>query len=89
MKKTALQEAFSLLEELHPSLFDIHTEKGRTFVNTFHEFLELEKKQLFFSPNVSAKEAYKAGQKSMYCGCYDINGCTSYEEWLYDKTFKL
>ena len=46
MKKTALQEAFSLLEELHPSLFDIHTEKGRTFVNTFHKFLELEKEQI-------------------------------------------
>jgi hypothetical protein len=46
MKKTALQEAFSLLEELHPSLFDIYTEKGRSFVNTFHEFLELEKQQI-------------------------------------------
>ena len=46
MKKTALQEAFSLLEELHPSFFNIHTEKGRTFVNTFHKFLELEKEQI-------------------------------------------
>ena len=44
--KTALQEAFSKLEELHPSLFDIHTEKGRMFVHTFHEYLELEKEQI-------------------------------------------
>ena len=44
--KTVLQEVFSLLEELHPSFFDIHTEKGRTFVNTFHQFLELEKQQI-------------------------------------------
>ena len=51
MKKTALQEAFSLLEELHPSLFDIHTEKGRTFVNTFHEFLEMEKEQIIDAYN--------------------------------------
>ena len=46
MKKTALQEAFNLLEELHPSFFDMHTEKGRTFINTFHKFIELEKKQI-------------------------------------------
>lgn len=43
--KTALQEVFSKLEELHPSLFDIHTEKGRTFVHTFHVYLEMEKYQ--------------------------------------------
>lgn len=49
---------------------------------------ELEKKQLFLASNTSAKEAYKAGQKSMYCGCYEISGCTTYEDWLYNETFK-
>lgn len=49
---------------------------------------EMENKQLFLASNTSAKEAYKAGQKSMYCGCYEISGCTTYEDWLYDKTFK-
>lgn len=49
---------------------------------------EMEKKQLFLASNTSAKQAYKAGQKSMYCGCYEISGCTSYEDWLYEKTFK-
>ena len=48
---------------------------------------EMEKKQIFKAKNVSAKEAYIAGQHSMYCGCYDIDGCTNYEEWLY-KQFK-
>ncbi len=43
--KTALQQAFARLEELHPSLFDIHTKKGRTFVNEFSKFLEVEKEQ--------------------------------------------
>jgi DNA-binding transcriptional regulator YhcF (GntR family) len=43
---TALQQAFARLEELHPSLFDIHTEKGRTFVNEFSKFLEVEKEQI-------------------------------------------
>lgn len=46
MKKTALQEAFNLLEELHPSFFDVHTEKGRTFINTFHKFIAIEKQQI-------------------------------------------
>jgi hypothetical protein len=43
--RTALQQAFARLEELHPSLFDIHTEKGRTFVNEFSNFLEVEREQ--------------------------------------------
>ena len=43
---TALQQAFARLEELHPSLFDIHTEKGRTFVNEFSKFLEVERQQI-------------------------------------------
>lgn len=44
--KTALQQAFARLEELHPSLFDIHTEKGRTFVNEFSKFLEVERENI-------------------------------------------
>ena len=29
-----------------------------------------------------AKKAYIAGQKTMYCGCYDIQDATTFEEWL-------
>lgn len=46
MKKTALQQAFNLLEELHPSFFDIRTEKGSKFINTFHKFIEIERQQI-------------------------------------------
>ena len=46
---------------------------------------EMEKEQIFKAKNISAKEAYEAGQSSMYCGCYEIDGCTNYEEWLYKK----
>ena len=53
MKKTALQQVMSELEKLHPNLFDIHSEKGRQFVNHFHKFLELEKEQIL--------DAYKSG----------------------------
>ena len=28
------------------------------------------------------KEAYQAGQGSMYCGCYATADCTSFEEYL-------
>jgi hypothetical protein len=46
---------------------------------------EMEKQQLFLASNISAKETYKAGQTSMYCGCYEYDGCTTYEEWLYKQ----
>jgi hypothetical protein len=51
--RTALQQAFARLEELHPSLFDIHTEKGRTFVNEFSKFLEVEKEQMIELWNIA------------------------------------
>lgn len=49
---------------------------------------EMEKQQLLISSNISAKEAYKAGQLTMSCGCYEISDATTYEEWLYEQ-FKL
>jgi hypothetical protein len=51
--RTALQQAFARLEELHPSLFDIHTEKGRTFVNEFSKFLEVEREQMIELWNIA------------------------------------
>ena len=68
------------------SFFNIDWDK---FDEIIEQAKKMEKMQIFKAKNVSAKEAYEAGQFSMYCGCYDINGCTSYEEWLYDKTFNL
>jgi hypothetical protein len=76
--KTALQEVFSELERLHPSLFDIYTQQGREFVNNFHKFLELEKQQII--------EAHGNKLKKSKCD-------TNYEYWLtgemyYEQTFK-
>jgi len=45
----------------------------------------MEKKQLFLASNTSAKEAYKAGQQTMHCGCYEIFDALTYEEWLYEN----
>ena len=44
--QTALQQAFSELEKLHPNLFNIYSEDGRNFINHFHQFLAVEKQQI-------------------------------------------
>ena len=44
--KTALQEAFSDLEKLHPQLFNVYTTEGKEFINHFHKYLEMEKEQM-------------------------------------------
>ena len=49
---------------------------------------EMEKEQFFKAKNISAKDAYKAGQKTMNCGCYEISDATTYEEWLYEQFIK-
>jgi hypothetical protein len=49
------------------------------------EAKEMESKQLFLASNTSAKDAYKAGQKTMQCGCYEISDALTYEEWLYEN----
>jgi hypothetical protein len=71
--RTALQQAFARLEELHPSLFDIHTEKGRTFVNEFSKFLEMERKQIM--------DAYNQGSNDYGSQFYQ-------PEQYYNETFK-
>lgn len=40
---TPIQEVFSDLEANHRELFDIHTEKGRLFVNHYSKYLKKEK----------------------------------------------
>jgi hypothetical protein len=71
--KTALQEVFSRLEELHPRLFDIYTPEGRDFVREFYKFIELEKQQII--------DAYKDG--SMFEMDSD-----RYAEKYYYETYK-
>jgi hypothetical protein len=72
--KTALQEVFSRLEELHPRLFDIYTPEGRDFVREFHKFMELEKQQII--------DAHLAGQNS----AEEVDGETEIE--YYNETYK-
>jgi hypothetical protein len=71
-----------LAEQLIPNamrMFDATT------CNAIEKAKEMEQKQLFLASNISAKEAYKAGQQTMHCGCYEISDATTYKEWLYEQ----
>ena len=73
--KTAIQEVFSDLEKLHPNLFNMHTTEGKEFVNHFHKYLEIEKKQMFQSL-IWGCEVYDAWDKELEFKVY------------YNETFK-
>jgi hypothetical protein len=53
--KTALQQAFSDLEELHPILFNVYTTEGKEFINHFHKYIAMEKEQIVEAWNIRAK----------------------------------
>jgi hypothetical protein len=53
--KTALQQAFSDLEELHPNLFNVYTTEGKEFINHFHKYIAMEKQQIIEAWNIRAK----------------------------------
>ena len=72
MKKTAVQEVFSELENLHPHLFNIYSADGREFVNHFHKYLKIEKEQII--------NAYDKGEFNQ--------GCNDEAEQYYNETFK-
>jgi hypothetical protein len=65
--KTAIQQVFSELEELHPNLFNINTTEGKEFVHHFHKSISMEREQIVkaytdtleFTPeNISKGEQY-------------------------------
>jgi hypothetical protein len=79
MKQTAVEwlvEQLPTIDKYDPYYADI-----------INQAKEMEKKQLFLIYNSSGKDAYKAGQKTMNCGCYEISDATTYEEWLYEQYY--
>ena len=44
--KTAVQQVFSELEELHPNLLNINTTEGKEFVHHFHKYIAMEREQM-------------------------------------------
>ena len=83
MKQTAVEWLIKKLETLN--LIKEGNTENELFRQIELEAKEMEKQQLFLASNTSAKESYKAGQASMYCGCYEYEGATTYEEWLYEQ----
>lgn len=45
-KLTAMQMLFVELEQKHPELFNVYTNKGKSFINDFHKYIEMEKQQI-------------------------------------------
>ena len=43
---TLLQKAMRVVEEHEPSLFDVHTNKGRDFIRAMSELLNVEREQI-------------------------------------------
>jgi hypothetical protein len=78
MKQTAVEWLVDYIKNLEKYPY-------KTIQELEEQAKEMEKQQLFLASNTSAKDAYKAGQTSMYCGCYEYDGCTTYEEWLYEQ----
>jgi hypothetical protein len=81
--KTAVEWLLNQIENDSDTHF--HNINWDKFDELINQAKEMESKQLFLASNTSAKDAYKAGQASMYCGCYEYDGCTTYEEWLYEN----
>ncbi len=75
--KTALQQVFSDLEELHPNLLNVYTTEGKEFINHFHKYLELEKQQIIDAFGIGCQV-----ESTRLIGYQDM------AEQYYNETFK-
>jgi hypothetical protein len=71
--KTAVQQVFSELEELHPNLFNINTTEGKEFVHHFHKYISMEREQI--------EEAYMVGYYN-----HSVNSIMDSEEY-YEQNY--
>ena len=69
--QTALQQAFSELEKMHPGLFNIYSEEGRNFINHFHKFLEIEKEQIIMAYKFGLCDEFVIGSENYYNETYN------------------
>ena len=81
MKQTAVEWLFDQIKNV--KIIDEY--EWIKLKEAYNQAKEIEKQQFFKAKNISAKDAYKAGQKTMNCGCYEISDATTYEEWLYEQ----
>jgi hypothetical protein len=73
--KTAVQQVFSDLEELHPNLFNVYTTEGKEFVHHFHKYIAMEREQISI--------AYKEGWN-----CPHGEGFPETGEQYYKETYE-
>jgi hypothetical protein len=77
--KTALQQVFSDLEKLHPQLFNVYTTEGKEFINHFHKYLAVERKQI--------TKAFDMGEKYEHHYLKNSSPKINSDEY-YNETFK-
>jgi hypothetical protein len=77
--KTAVQQVFSDLEELHPNLLNVYTTEGKEFINHFYKYLAIEKEQI--------EKALIRGHND--CGAFTMQSeCDEYYNETYKNTNK-
>jgi hypothetical protein len=61
--KTPVQKLITELRELHPEFFDVHTDKGRQFLNNFHKYIAIEKEVIVATYNEGALDGLQLGEE--------------------------
>ena len=61
--KTPVQKLITELRELHPEFFDVHTDKGRQFLNNFHKYIAIEKEVIVETYNEGALDCLQLGEE--------------------------
>jgi hypothetical protein len=61
--KTPVQQLITELRELHPEFFDVHTDKGRQFLNNFHKYIAIEKELIVQTYNEGALDGLQLGEE--------------------------
>jgi hypothetical protein len=60
--KTPVQQLMTELRELHPEFFDVHSDKGRQFLNNFHKYIAIEKELIVDTYNEGALDGLQFGE---------------------------
>jgi hypothetical protein len=76
---TAVQQVFSELETLFPNYFNVYTTEGKEFINHFHKYLAVERKQI--------TKAFDMGEKYEHHYLKNLSPKINSDEY-YNETYK-
>ena len=85
--KTAVQQVFSDLEELHPNLFNVYTTEGKEFINHFHKYLAIEKEQMKIY-QIDKELFKKLPIEGVNCTSFNVNQHRYFATKYYIDNFK-